>query len=158
MRGMRRCQRLVTGARRRGSGGTRRGREKKDVFERAVAWGGEGKSLFASGAHLGASRAPSIGRSRPIVRRSGRSCGCLGDTCGSRRVSSGRSKPTRRAPRGAGKRPIASRHVLKSDGGEKGAPRVRARWTVEEVTAMNAPDGVGLHGARPTAVNTGDVS
>ena len=30
--------------------------------------------------------------------------------------------------------------------------------TVEEVTAMNAPDGVGLHGARSTAVNTGDVS
>jgi len=29
---------------------------------------------------------------------------------------------------------------------------------VEEVTAMNAPDGVGLHGARSTAVNTGDVS
>ena len=25
------------------------------MFERAVAWGGEGKSLFASGAHLGAS-------------------------------------------------------------------------------------------------------
>ena len=77
---------------------------------------------FATGAHLGASRAPSIGRSRPIVRRSGRSCGCLGDTCGSRRVSSGRSKPTRRAPRGPRDAPIASRHVLKSDGVKKVRP------------------------------------
>jgi hypothetical protein len=50
----------------------------------------------------------------------------------------------------------ASRAI--GDVGEKGAPGVRARWAVEEVTAMNAPDGVGLHGARSTAVNTGDVS
>lgn len=62
-----------------------------------------------------------------------------------------------RAP-GPGDAPIASRHVRKSDGGEKGAPGVRARWAREEVTAMNAPDGVGLHGARSTAVNTGEVS
>ena len=63
-----------------------------------------------------------------------------------------------RAPGAPGDAPIASRHVRESDGGEKGAPRVRARWAREEATAMNAPDGVGLHGARSTAVNTGDVS
>ena len=63
-----------------------------------------------------------------------------------------------RAPGGRETPPSLRDTFGKSDGGEKGAPRVRARWAVEEVTAMNAPDGVGLHGARSTAVNTGDVS
>ena len=77
---------------------------------------------FASGAHLGARRAPSIGRSRPIVRRSGRSCGCVRDTCGSRRVSSGRSKPTRRAPRGRETPPSLRDTFAKATGVKKVRP------------------------------------
>ena len=128
------------------------------MFERAVAWGGEGKSLRERGAPRCAARA--VHRSFAADRET---LGALlrmfrGYVWVAARQFGSFEAYKARAPGGRVDAPIASRHVLKSDGGEKGAPRVRARWTVEEVTAMNAPDGVGLHGARSTAVNTGDVS